>query len=742
MYESKHERDALFSATNGKFVEVRLLNEIPTGFGWAVLVNDYFNKPCVAKLPNSLAATAELRNEAEILAKIRELEHPNLVKLRDVEKCQLNWQGSVEERLFLVLQYGGVNLRTKLGKLGIRRAKGGDEFTYHGGKPLPLDEWFHIALQVADGLRALHEFELQPGEHIVHRDIKPENILLDKEGRIRITDFGISRVIERLTQSFTVGGTPPYLAPEYLRGRINASCDVYSFGIVLYEMATGAYPFQCQEDKLWELPEAPHRINSEIPEPVSRVILRMLDFDSHAPRGEETRNRFQSGGQVWEELQRCKRRLFPVPVQYERIASSAGAMHLYLDTVTRQPARVLLYELSRKELAQFRLAAHVVLNVTGFVTPLRLFDVENLIGIVTPVVPWDSPQEVVADATTQVYSPASSCVLSAPKRVRPLLPGLVRDVAADQELRKIADLADVLQPLHDAGIFHGTLTPFTAVWHDGQWIVDDVWVQALVGSCELSSICAPDDPVLGCLAPEMTGWNLLPKIHTDVYGLGTLAYAALTGRTPVRPQVAQQEAAPSALWWPDDVPPRWRAMIERALAFNPLERYASVQEFAAQLRTCRWGDEWMAAALERIRRLHAAGQTVEAYDGLDAAQKKDPGNPRIHHVRAELFLADGSPEFALEENLIAYNIDPQADVCLLHARCLVALNRSSDAERYVRECLHLGENADAFRLLAKCLAEQGRLDEAAAQEQRAARLAPTVSSAAVPDRHESATKHD
>src|SRR4029079_19475645 len=109
MYETKTERDALFSAS-GKYTEVQMLNESPTGFGWAVLMHDIFNKPCVAKLPNSEAATFEMRNEAEILAKIRELEHPNLVQLRDVERCQLNWHGNQDERLFIILQYGGKNL--------------------------------------------------------------------------------------------------------------------------------------------------------------------------------------------------------------------------------------------------------------------------------------------------------------------------------------------------------------------------------------------------------------------------------------------------------------------------------------------------------------------------------------------------------------------------------------------------------------------------------------------------------
>jgi serine/threonine protein kinase len=705
MYENKAERDALFS-TNGKYAEVRLLNDAPTGFGWAILVNDYFNKPCVAKLPNSQAATTELRNEAEILARIRELEHPNLVQLRDVEKCSLTWHGSVEERLFLVLQYGGVNLRSRLGKLGIRRGRQGDEYTYTGGQPLPLDEWFQISEQVAAGLQAMHEYELEPGEHIVHRDIKPENILIDKDGRVRITDFGISRVVERLTQSFTVGGTPPYLAPEYLRGRINASCDVYSFGIILYEMATGRYPFVTQEDKLWELPPPPHEVNPDVPEPVSRLILKALEYDNHAPRGEETRNRYQTGGQLLAELRRCKQRIYPVPPQFEQIQAHGPERHLYRERASQQAVRLFLYDLPHKGATLYRLAGLVDLKREPFVTPLRLFEADNVIGVVTPTVPWDAPHAAPAEAVTVTHTPPNRTSMSAPQRVRPPMPAALHGPAAEQALHQVADLADLLQPLHELGICHGGLSPFTAVRRDDQrWIVDDLWIQAFVGNGDRSRAWTSADPATACLAPEMAEWTTPPRVTTDVYGLGTIAYALLTGRTPTPDAGTPAHTAAQVdahLWWPDDIPLRWRNCVERALHPQPNERYATLQAMADELRACHWESDWFEGLLDRIRELHRSGQTVEAYDALDQAQKRDPGHPGIHHVRAELFYADGSPEYALLENQAAYSIDPQPEVCFLQARCCQALERYAEAERYFQEGLQQRDDAEARRGLEQC----------------------------------------
>src|SRR5687767_6181168 len=140
MYESKEERDALLNFL-GKYTEVELLNKRPSGFGWAILVQDNWEgkRQKVIKLPNREDANRELLAEAEILTKISEyVRHPNLIELKSVERYVIDWQGKKQERWFLVLAYGGTSLRDRLGRLGVKAD--GVEYVYTGGKPLPRDE--------------------------------------------------------------------------------------------------------------------------------------------------------------------------------------------------------------------------------------------------------------------------------------------------------------------------------------------------------------------------------------------------------------------------------------------------------------------------------------------------------------------------------------------------------------------------------------------------------------------------
>ncbi|NOX54847.1 MAG: serine/threonine protein kinase, partial [Planctomycetes bacterium] len=331
MYEEKHERDTLFSVTE-KYTELRLLNDAPSGFGWAVLVRDNFenDRLKVIKLPNREAATRELLVEAEILAKIAQyLRHPNLIQLGSVECYKITWNDREEKRWFIVLQFGGNNLRRHLGRLGLRSVEGRQEYVYRGGKPLSLDEFFDIGLQIVDGLKALHEFEEVPGQHIIHRDIKPENILIDDRGVVRLTDFGISKIVERISQSITVAGTPPYLPPEYALGRISAASDIYSTGIVLYEMVTGRFPFRSPEDKFYTMPTPPTDVNPQTPAALSDIIMQALYWNPNAPRGEQARDRYHTAADMMNDLRRCYGRLHPVPPQFERISNEPGQQTIY-----------------------------------------------------------------------------------------------------------------------------------------------------------------------------------------------------------------------------------------------------------------------------------------------------------------------------------------------------------------------------------------------------------------------------
>lgn len=154
----------------------------------------------------------KFRTEAQSAAG---LEHPNIVNIYDV--------GSEAGVHYIVMEYvEGVTLKTYIEKKG--------QLTYK--------EAVSIAIQVGRGIEAAH------AKHIIHRDIKPQNILISTEGKAKVTDFGIARAVSNNTISADVMGSVHYASPEQARnGFVDGKSDIYSLGIVMYEMVTGRVPF-------------------------------------------------------------------------------------------------------------------------------------------------------------------------------------------------------------------------------------------------------------------------------------------------------------------------------------------------------------------------------------------------------------------------------------------------------------------------------------------------------------------
>jgi serine/threonine protein kinase/Flp pilus assembly protein TadD len=154
-----------------------------------------------------------------------------------------------------------------------------------------------IAKQVCDGLVEAHRLG------VIHRDLKPQNVMIDTEGNARIMDFGIARSLEAkgITGPGIMIGTPEYMSPEQVEGRdVDQRSDIYSLGVVLYEMATGRVPFEGDTPFVIgmkhksERPKDPQQLNSQIPRDLGLVILRCLEKDKE--------KRYQSAGEVRSEL--------------------------------------------------------------------------------------------------------------------------------------------------------------------------------------------------------------------------------------------------------------------------------------------------------------------------------------------------------------------------------------------------------------------------------------------------------
>ncbi len=158
---------------------------------------------------------------------------------------------------------------------------------------LAVGTTINIAKQICDGLTEAHK------SGVVHRDLKPSNIMIDKEGNVRIMDFGIARSLEAkgITGAGVMIGTPEYMSPEQVEGKeVDQRSDIYSLGIILYEMVTGRVPFEGETPftigmkHKGEMPQNPKELNTQISDDLNNVILCCLEKDKE--------KRYQRAGEV------------------------------------------------------------------------------------------------------------------------------------------------------------------------------------------------------------------------------------------------------------------------------------------------------------------------------------------------------------------------------------------------------------------------------------------------------------
>lgn len=270
--------DSMIGQTIGRYKVTAKLGA--GGMGEVYLADDTkLDRPVALKfLPSAMWNEAEaqqrLIREAKAASK---LDHPNIVTIYGIEEF--------DGRPFIAMAHvRGVTL---------------DE--YCTAKPRTTDELIDLAIQIADGLQHAHE------TGVVHRDLKPGNILVDDRGRVRILDFGIARLrgTTRLTQVGSTVGTLAYSPPELAQGKdAEPSSDIYSLGVVIYQMLTGHLPFDADHEaaliySILHEPPLPFRDSGvSVPIKLQGIVLRCLE--------KQPEKRFESCTALIRELRLCR----------------------------------------------------------------------------------------------------------------------------------------------------------------------------------------------------------------------------------------------------------------------------------------------------------------------------------------------------------------------------------------------------------------------------------------------------
>ncbi|RLC83861.1 MAG: serine/threonine-protein kinase, partial [Chloroflexi bacterium] len=252
----------------------RILEQIGTG-GMATVYKAY--QPAMERYVAVKVIAAHFAQDETFLRRFRrearavaQLEHAHILPVHDY--------GEAEGRPYLVMRY------LEAGTLKDRMAQ----------RPLPFTEVNRIIGQVGSALDYAHRIG------IIHRDVKPSNVLLDAEGDAFLTDFGLAKMLEASVQLTETGvgiGTPAYMSPEQGRGeRVDHQADIYSLGVMLYEMVTGRPPYEAETPlavvikHITEPLPLPRSIRPDLPEEVERVILKALAKDPA--------DRFQTAGEM------------------------------------------------------------------------------------------------------------------------------------------------------------------------------------------------------------------------------------------------------------------------------------------------------------------------------------------------------------------------------------------------------------------------------------------------------------
>ena len=413
-----------------------------------------------AELSSDTAALERFQREARAASA---LNHPNL--------CTIHEIGQQDGQFFIVMELlEGMTLRDRIAE-----------------KPIPNDQLLELAAEIAEGLEAAH------GQGIIHRDIKPANIFVIRRGHAKILDFGLAKLAPvhpspgslgmastviaevHLTSPGTAMGTVAYMSPEQAAGEeLDARTDLFSFGAVLYEMATARPAFSGNTSAmvfaaiLHKAPTSALRLNPELPPEMDPILNKALEKDRKL--------RYQSASEIGVDLKRLKRE-----IESGRSSSASRSAPTLAVTSIRRLSGLRIAAISALALAGLLALAFIFRpslpppRVTGYTQITHDGQVKNVFGAVAPIVLTDGARLYIQEVVNGRYVIAQVAVSGGDTVVMNLpFPNAALDnISPDKTELVVGSFSGVEleQPLWAVPVVGGSPRRFATVpGEDGTWM--------------------------------------------------------------------------------------------------------------------------------------------------------------------------------------------------------------------------------------------------------------------------------
>lgn len=510
--------------------------------------------------PDLAANVAALRRLKQETLLTRQIAHRNVVRVFDL--------GVADRLRFITMEFvDGADLRTLLEQRG----------------KFPLNEAVALMEQLCEGLHAAHS------EDVIHRDLKPQNVLIGRDRRARIVDFGLARSFEQtgITRTGAVLGTPHYMAPEQALGKqSDARSDIFALGVVFFELLTGELPFP--DENLMESFLARTRdrarpiasIDPTIPPWLVRVVMRCME--------REPAHRYQSVEELLAELRAADgARAFShasvsgmfspgviLGSRYliEAEAGEGGMGKVYrardLDLDRTVALKIVRPELANHPQALSRLKHEISLaSQISHKNVLRIHDLGEASGLRFVSMAWADGED---------------------------LGSLLRRYGSLPEERIFqlaSEICEGLAAAHDQGIVHRDLKPSNVLLDSaGHACIADFGLARPVETKQSVSRSGEVHGTPRYMSPEQAEGKLI-DCRTDIYSLGLILYEMATGKIPFKDDSVFQTLALRVTEPPQNpklvnpaVSDRLVAIILRCLERDPGKRYANAHELLADLR--------------------------------------------------------------------------------------------------------------------------------------------------------------